>query len=255
MTRIAVGQISCESNTFASFRCDLETVRATGYLHEGTDLFALRGTDSEVSGALDILDADPSADVVPLIATRWNSSSVLQAEAHAYLRGAMLERLRAAGPVDGVFLSCHGSMVATDSDDPEGDLAAAVRAIVGPEVPIAMTLDLHANVTDAMVDQLDLIVGYEHYPHDDSRTTGQRATRLLLRAARGEVRPTMARVRLPIDPDRLPRVHDRRGPLRPTRAPGSEPRAGTRRAVRLDLPRRLVHRRPRDGLQHARHHR
>ncbi len=196
--RIAVGQISCESNTFATFTCDLDTIRDTGYLYEGTELFALRGTDTELAGACAVLQADPDVEVVPLIASRWNSSSVLTAEAHAYLREALLERLRGAGRLDGVVLSCHGSMVAADSDDPEGELAAAVRATVGPDVPVAMTLDLHGNVTDAMVRHLDLVIGYEHYPHDDAFTTGERAARLVLRTARGEVRPVSARVRLPM---------------------------------------------------------
>jgi microcystin degradation protein MlrC len=196
--RIAVGQMSCESNTFATFRCDIETVRSTGYVLQGADVFSLRGTEGEVSGALSILDKESDVEVVPLLATRWNSSSVLEAEAHTILRSMMLDALRAAGPVDGVFLSCHGSMVAADSDDPEGWLAASVREIVGPTTPVVMTLDLHGNVTDLMVRSLDLIVGYEHYPHDDTFTTGQRGARLLLATARGEIRPAMCRVKLPM---------------------------------------------------------
>jgi microcystin degradation protein MlrC len=196
--RIAVGQISCESNTFATFRCDLKTVRTTGYLLEGGDSFSLRGTDNEVAGALAVLEKERGIEVVPLLATRWNSSSVLEADAHTYLCSHLLDALRLAGPVNGVFLSCHGSMVATDSDDPEGWLAASVREIVGPSVPVAMTLDLHGNVTDQMVESLNLIVAYEHYPHDDSFATGERGAHLLLRAARGEIRPATCRVRLPM---------------------------------------------------------
>jgi microcystin degradation protein MlrC len=196
--RIAVGQMSCESNTFATFTCDFETIIKTGYLLEGADLFSLRGTDNEVAGALSILDRDAGVEIVPLAATRWNSSSVLQANAHAELRSRILGALARAGPVDGVFLSCHGSMIAADADDPEGELAATVRAIVGPSVPIAMTLDLHGNVSDRMVENLDLIVAYEHYPHDDSFATGERGARLLLRTARLEIRPGFCRVRLPM---------------------------------------------------------
>lgn len=196
--RIAVGQMSCESNTFATFRCDLDTVYSTGYVLQEPDLFSLRGTEGEVAGTLSVLDGDPEVEVVPLVATRWNSSSVLETNAHAALRAMMLDALCDAGPVDGVFLSCHGSMVAADSDDPEGWLAESVRSIVGPSVPVAMTLDLHGNVTDLMVRSLDLIVGYEHYPHDDTFTTGQRGARLLLATARGEIRPAMCRVKLPM---------------------------------------------------------
>jgi microcystin degradation protein MlrC len=196
--RIAVGQISCESNSFAGFTCDLETVKATGYLHEGADVFSLAGTDSEVAGALAVLRSDPSVEVVPLLATRWNSSAVLQETAHAELRARLLAPLEAAGPVDGVLLSCHGSMVAAGCDDPEGWLAEGVRATVGPGVPIAMTLDLHGNVTDRMVEAVDIVVAYEHYPHDDSLATGERGARLLLEAARGEIAPVTCRIRLPM---------------------------------------------------------
>lgn len=196
--RIAVGQISCESNTFASFACDLEVVRSTGYIYEGDDIFALRGTDNEVAGALDSLSKTGDIEILPLLASRWNSSAVVATPAHRYLRDCLLARLGDGSGVDGVYLSCHGSMVAEDSDDPEGELAEAVRKRVGSSVPIAMSLDLHGNVTDRMVRNLDLIVGYEHYPHDDAYTTGVRAAQLLVRTARGEVRPSLCRVRLPM---------------------------------------------------------
>ena len=196
--RIAVGQFSCESNTFATFTCDFETVKTTGYLLTGKHVLSLRNTDGEIAGALSVLEADSAVEIVPLLATRWNSSSILQADAHAALRALMLDALRAAMPVDSVFLSCHGSMVAADCDDPEGWLAESVRAIVGPTVPIAMTLDLHGNVTDRMVANLDLIVAYEHYPHDDSFATGARGARLLLRTVRQEIAPATCRVRLPM---------------------------------------------------------
>lgn len=195
--RVAIGQISCESNTFATFVCDLETVRKTGYVYEADELFALKDANNEVAGMLATVEA-AGATAVPLLASRWNSSATVTAECYAYLRDHLLARLREAGRVDGVLLSCHGSMVAQGTDDPEGDLARAVRQIVGASVPIAMTLDLHGNVTQTMVDSLTAILGYKEYPHDDPVTTGERAAHLVLRAARGEVRPVMAWVRLPM---------------------------------------------------------
>ncbi|HYM51130.1 MAG TPA: M81 family metallopeptidase [Candidatus Limnocylindrales bacterium] len=195
--RIAVGQISCESDTFSSFVCDLDTVRSTGYLYEGEQVLSLAGTNNEVVGFLQTL-RESGAEPVPLLASRWNSSALVSREAHAFLRDRLLARLREASPVDGVLLSCHGSMVAEGQDDPEGELGEAVRAIVGPDVPVAMTLDLHGNVTRRMVRSLDLILGYETYPHADAPQTGRRAATLVLRAARKEVRPVMAHVRVPM---------------------------------------------------------
>jgi microcystin degradation protein MlrC len=195
--RVAVGQISCESNTFSAFTCDLDTVRKTGYLYEGGDVLELRDKNNEAAGMIAALE-DSGAIVVPLLASRWNSSAVVTADCYAYLRDHLLARLEAAGTVDGVLLSCHGSMVADGTDDPEADLAAAVRQQVGPRTPVVMTLDLHGNVTRPMVDNLTAILGYKEYPHDDPVSTGDRAARLLLKAAAGEVTPVMAWVGLPM---------------------------------------------------------
>ncbi len=195
--RIGVGQISCESNTFSAFRCDLDTVRKTGYLYEGADVFELRDKSNEVAGMIATVEAS-GATVVPLLASRWNSSAVVSRDCYRYLREHLLARIREAGQLDGVLLSCHGSMVADGTDDPEADLGQAVRQLVGPRVPVIMTLDLHGNVTRPMVECLTAILGYKEYPHDDPVSTGERAARLLLQSARGEVNPVMAWMRVPM---------------------------------------------------------
>ena len=82
--------------------------------------------------------------------------------------------------------------------DPEGDLLEAVRRIVGPDLPIVMTLDLHAHVTPRMVTQATALVSFTHYPHDDTYSTGERGASLLLRTVQGDVRPVMALAKVPI---------------------------------------------------------
>src|SRR6516164_5907569 len=96
--RIAVGQISSESSQFVSFPCTLELFRKTGFLLRGGEVFTLRGS-GEVGGMLDVLEARPDVEVVPLLAARANSSGPLSAEAWADLRGGLLEALPAASPV------------------------------------------------------------------------------------------------------------------------------------------------------------
>jgi microcystin degradation protein MlrC len=195
--RVAIGQISCESNTFSAFTCDLDTVRKTGYIYEGDDVLELRDKNNEVAGMITTVEG-AGATVIPLFASRWNSSAVVSAECYAYLREHLLARLKEAGAVDGVLLSCHGSMVADGTDDPEADLARAVRQVVGPRVPVVMTLDLHGNVTHPMVESLTAILGYKEYPHDDPVSTGERAAWLLLKAARGDASPVMGWVGVPM---------------------------------------------------------
>ena len=196
--RIAVAQISSESNHFVPGLAGLDFFRTTGYLLEGPELLDLGRSDTEVGGFLSILQSEEQVEVVPLIAARANSGNPLSAGCYRSLKGRLIEGLRRKQPVQGVLLSCHGSMGVQGLDDPEGDLAAALRKIVGPQVPVALTLDLHGNLTGAMVHSADILVGYRTYPHRDTLETGQRAARLLLRAAWGLSRPAMALARLPL---------------------------------------------------------
>ena len=89
-------------------------------------------------------------------------------------------------------------MVAEGEDDPEGAILAAVREIVGPEVPIAASLDLHANVTARMAAAADVLVGYRTYPHVDQRRTGERAAAPALAAAQGGPRPRTVVQKVPL---------------------------------------------------------
>ena len=196
--RIAVAQISSESNHFVTGLAGLDFFRNTGYLLEGPELLDLHRSDTEVGGFLSILQSEEQVEVVPLVAARANSGNPLSAECYRSLKGRLLEGLRRNRPVQGILLSCHGSMGVQDLDDPEGDLAGALRDIVGPRVPLALTLDLHGNLTRSMVQSADIVVGYRTYPHRDAFQTGQHAARLLLRAAGGQSRPALALARLPL---------------------------------------------------------
>jgi microcystin degradation protein MlrC len=107
-------------------------------------------------------------------------SAQVTKDAFERIGGAIVSRLADAGPVDGVYLDLHGAMVADHLDDGEGELLARVRRVVGPQVPVVASLDLHANVTRAMVAASDGMVAYRTYPHVDMAETGTRAARLLL---------------------------------------------------------------------------
>ena len=194
--RIGVGSIFQESNQFAATQTDLSLFR-NSYVHEDDALFQLAGADCEVAGILAVC-AEEGAQVVPLLAARSVSGGVLSDACYAYLKEALLARLRAAAPLDGLMLAMHGSMVTASQLDPEGDLLDAVRQIVGPDLPVVMTLDLHAHVTPRMVRQATALVSFTHYPHDDAFSTGERGASLLLQTVRGEVSPVMALAKVPI---------------------------------------------------------
>ena len=115
------------------------------------------------------------------------------------LLDTITRRLRAALPVDAVYICSHGAGLTTEEDDPDGVLFERVREIVGPDVPIAATLDLHANVSDRMVRSIDVFIGYRTNPHLDMRERGAEAA-AAIREMLGGVKPQRALVRLPIVP-------------------------------------------------------
>ena len=108
-------------------------------------------------------------------------------------------RLKAALPVDAVYICAHGAAQTTEDDDPDGALFEIVRAIVGPDVPIAATLDLHANVSERMVNSIDVFIGYRTNPHLDMRERGAEAAAAIREMLSG-VKPQRAFLRLPIVP-------------------------------------------------------
>src|SRR5271169_3071912 len=121
---------------------------------------------------------------------------------HAFfveLLGTIERRLGAALPVDAVYICSHGAALTTEEDDPDGVLFAKVREIVGPSVPIAATLDLHANVSLRMVRSIDAFIGYRTNPHLDMRERGAEAAAAIREMLAG-TRPQAAFIRLPIVP-------------------------------------------------------
>ena len=195
--RIAIGQFMEESNTFVRQQADLDHFRATQLLYGDEILPRLRGTRAEVGGFLDVL-VPAGAEVVPTIAANAVSSGPVTRQAFDHVKDALLERLAAAGRLDGVLLALHGAMVLEDAPDGEGELLAAVRKAIGPAVPLVATLDLHATITARMVQEADALVGYDTYPHIDLYETGAKAASLILRAVRGEVRPVTLFARAPM---------------------------------------------------------
>jgi microcystin degradation protein MlrC len=121
---------------------------------------------------------------------------------HAFFQHLMAEwrqGLEAAKPLDGVYVCSHGAGLTTEDDDPDGALLALVREIVGPEVPIVATFDLHANVSERMVDSIDVFIGYRTNPHLDMRERGEEAA-LAMRELLEGLEPQHALIRLPIVP-------------------------------------------------------
>ncbi|CAG0954824.1 hypothetical protein BURK1_00398 [Burkholderiales bacterium] len=182
MARIAVGGFQHETNTFAPTTADYAAFESGGGWPPLTfgDAIAPRldGANIPAAGAIDTLHA-AGHSTVGLAWGAASPSAQVTRDAFERIAGEIVRRLADAGPVDGVYLDLHGAMVAEHIDDGEGELLARVRGIVGQRVPVIASLDLHANVTRAMVARSDALVAYRTYPHVDMAATGERAARLL----------------------------------------------------------------------------
>lgn len=156
-----------------------------------------RTVRNEVSGALSVFDAEAEIELVPAYSAFFiTSGGPLAQSAWKKIAAELLEAVKTAGAVDGVYFCLHGAMASETELDPEGWLLAETRKIVG-DVPIVISLDLHGILTDRMTEQSDAIVAYHTYPHVDFFETGQRAAKLLLRIMSGEVKPVTAKVAVP----------------------------------------------------------
>ena len=200
MAVIAVGGFQHETNTFAPSKADYAAFEDGGGWPELTfgEAIAprLAGANIPATGALDALHA-AGHRTIGLVWGAASPSAHVTRDAYERIVGDLLLRLQQAGPIDGVYLDLHGAMVTEHLDDGEGELLARVRRVVGPHVPVVASLDLHANMTQAMIEHADGLNAYCTYPHIDMAATGARAARLLLRTiAAGE---PMAKAMRPLD--------------------------------------------------------
>ena len=199
MPRIALGGFQHETNTFAPRPTPYEEFEIPGGwppMARGAALFpTIEATSTPIGGALAEAQA-AGLQPVPLSWCMATPANRVTDDAFTRIRAMLLEELDAVladGPLDGVYLDLHGAAVTDSHEDAEGALIAAVRERIG-DLPLAVSIDLHANVTRAMVAGADLIDAYRHYPHTDMRATGARALRgLAARIAHG--RPFARRFR------------------------------------------------------------
>ncbi|MDA1053768.1 MAG: M81 family metallopeptidase [Planctomycetota bacterium] len=200
--RIASGGVQHETNTFAATPTTLaDFVRDSDCgpaLSGGQVIFdRYRDTGSIHGGYIAGAEA-VGAELLPLLSARAQPAGVVEQESFETMLNWFLERLKQVLPVDGVLLDLHGAMVTEQHEDAEGAFIEAVRRVVGAELPMVVTLDLHANITARMAELADVIIGFDTYPHVDMHERGREAVELLARIIRGEVTPTQAYRQLPL---------------------------------------------------------
>jgi microcystin degradation protein MlrC len=168
--RIAVAELAQETDSFSPLRAGLADFEGFGLYH-GAEILERMRDAGPIGGLLEVAAEQPGpVELVPLLRAWAGAGGPIADAAFAQLSQELIDRLRAAGPVDAVFLALHGAAATESEDDVEGTVLAAVREVVGGRVPVVAPLDHHANVTRRMVANANLLVGHETQPHDPVAT-------------------------------------------------------------------------------------
>ncbi len=187
MPYIAIGGFQHETNTFAPHRARFEDfVKQDSWpgLTRGEALFStMEGLNIPITG---FINATHEQQLYPLLWCSAEPSSYVTQEAFERITTMFCDDLRAMRQLDAVYLDLHGAMVVEHFEDGEGELLRRIRKIIGPEIPLIVSLDLHANITEAMVKHSTAITVYRTYPHLDMAETGRRAHELLDKVLAGE---------------------------------------------------------------------
>jgi len=186
--RVLIAQFMHETNTFSKLKTTLDDYRRRWLIDAEEMVPRFEGTRNEVGGYIDSA-AKYGWEPVYAAAANATPSGTLTRETWETIRDKILGAAKKAGKLDAVCLSLHGAMVTETEDDAEGALLEALRGIVGPDVPMVATLDLHANATVKMAKNANALVSFRTYPHIDGYDRAVQAAALVQEALAGQKKP------------------------------------------------------------------
>ncbi|MEH6475263.1 MAG: M81 family metallopeptidase [Sneathiella sp.] len=192
--RILIAMMKHETNTFSPIPADWKRYEDWG-VHFGEDARAAYEGTAMPMGAYIELAKSIGADIVTPVAAEAMPSGLVTADAYNRLSDAILDEVR--NGVDAVMLDLHGAMVSETTPDGEGTLLERIREI-DPDLPIAVTLDLHCNLTDKMASNCTTLIGYKTYPHVDMYEVGLQIGQSLIDSLAGKINPVMSWGNVPV---------------------------------------------------------
>lgn len=194
MNKIAIGGIMHESNTFSATRTDFNAFNYS----VGEDVISVwKDTHHEIGGFIECIRDQNIMGIPTLMASATPAGPVTDA-ALDKLTDILIQQLKTVQNLDGVLLALHGAMVVDSYPDGDGEVLHRLRAEFGDSIPIVVTLDHHANVSQQMVDLSTALIIYKTNPHIDQRQRGIQAGELLIRILRQDVLPTQALAKPPM---------------------------------------------------------
>lgn len=192
MPTVAVATVMHESNSFNPVLTPIEDFHV-----QPRDLELWAQGNTEVAGFLAGSKAQ-GLEPIPIVAASATPSGPVQESAYETLVDGLLSNLDSGGPFDGVYLALHGAMVAEHIPHADNEIVRRVRAKIGPDLPLVVSHDYHANIAPETVANCTALLTYQQNPHLDTKQRGERAASILAATIRGEVRPTQAIVKPPM---------------------------------------------------------
>ncbi len=192
MIRIATAGFQHESNTFSFVPASLDKFMRSGFLTGDAIRQEYATSQATLAGFFAAADEDPDVELVPLFFTRLTPMGAITEEAITTIMDRAIAAIRDNGPWDAVLLPQHGAAVSVPFPDADGEYVRRVREVVGPDVPIGLALDMHANVSRQMVENADITTVYQTTPHIDAYDQALLLARLVVRMVRGEIKPCSA---------------------------------------------------------------
>ena len=193
MIRIATAGFQHESNTFSRVPASLDLWKLSGILESAEEIRAeYASSQSTLAGFFAAAAEDPEVDLVPLVFTRLTPMGALTPEATGHIFELIVKAIRDNGPWHAVLLPLHGAAVSATWLDADGELVRRVRETVGPNVPIGVALDMHANIARQLVANADIVTVYQTNPHIDAYAQALLCARLTIQMVRGKIEPTSA---------------------------------------------------------------
>ena len=186
--RFALAGISHETNTFHSTPTEYESFEKSGMLLRGKEIEKLYDSPSTIGGFYNA-SKDHGFDLVPLLFATTGPLGTITSEAFEKLISEIIDLIEINGPYDGVLMSLHGAAVSEDFEDMDGEITARVRSKIGPNIPFGINLDMHANVSEKMINNTDITTVYQTTPHLDADETGYKCAELIYRTVTKEIFP------------------------------------------------------------------